>query len=45
MVISVNAWMNHPGGFLLRAGKVLDVNPFKALFENPYLWHELIHMY
>ena len=45
MVISVNAWMNHPGGFLLRAGKVRDVNPFKALFENSYLWHELIHMY
>ena len=28
MVISVNAWMNHPGGFLLRAGKVRDVNPY-----------------
>ena len=45
MVISVNAWMNHPGGFKLLAGKVVDVNPFKALFENTYLWHELIHMY
>ena len=45
MVISVNAWMNHPGGFLLRGGKVIDVDPFKALFENTYLWHELIHMY
>jgi cytochrome bd ubiquinol oxidase subunit I len=45
MVISVNAWMNHPGGFRLRAGKVIDVDPFKALFANSYLWHELIHMY
>ncbi|MDQ6841353.1 MAG: cytochrome ubiquinol oxidase subunit I [Actinomycetota bacterium] len=45
MVISVNAWMNHPGGFHLRAGKVVDVNPFNALFANTYLWHELIHMY
>ena len=45
MVISVNAWMNHPSGFRLRAGKVVDVDPFKALFENTYLWHELIHMY
>src|ERR1700733_1554877 len=27
MVISVNAWMNHPGGFRLVAGKVVDVNP------------------
>ena len=45
MVISVNAWMNHPGGFRLHAGRVLDVDPFRALFENTYLWHELIHMY
>src|SRR2546421_5411605 len=45
MVISVNAWMNHPGGFHLQGGKVLDVHPFTALFANSYLWHELIHMY
>jgi cytochrome d ubiquinol oxidase subunit I len=45
MVIAVNAWMNHPGGFRLRGGKVVDVDPFKALFANSYLWHELIHMY
>jgi cytochrome d ubiquinol oxidase subunit I len=45
MVISVNAWMNHPGGFHLHAGEVIDVDPFKALFANTYFWHELIHMY
>jgi cytochrome d ubiquinol oxidase subunit I len=45
MVISVNAWMNHPGGFHLRAGHVVDINPVSALFGNPYLWSELIHMY
>jgi cytochrome d ubiquinol oxidase subunit I len=45
MVIAVNAWMNHPGGFTLRGGKVVDVHPWHALFANPYLWHELIHMY
>jgi cytochrome d ubiquinol oxidase subunit I len=44
-VISVNAWMNHPGGFHLRGGKVVDVNPLQALFANSYLWHELVHMY
>jgi cytochrome d ubiquinol oxidase subunit I len=44
-VISVNAWMNHPGGFHLHNGKVVDINPLKALFANSYLWHELIHMY
>src|SRR6202034_1172835 len=45
MVIAVNAWMNHPGGFHLRGGKVVDVNPLKALFGNSFLWSELIHMY
>jgi cytochrome bd ubiquinol oxidase subunit I len=44
-VISVNAWMNHPGGFHLRGGKVVAVHPLQALFANSYLWHELIHMY
>src|SRR5258705_7416177 len=45
MVISVNAWMNHPGGFRLEAGRLADVHPWKALFANTYLWHEVIHMY
>jgi len=27
MVIAVNAWMNHPGGFRLRGGKVTHVDP------------------
>jgi cytochrome d ubiquinol oxidase subunit I len=45
MVISVNAWMNHPGGFHLHGGRVVDVDPFEALFANTYLWHELLHMY
>ena len=44
-VISVNAWMNNPGGFELRGGEVVDVDPWRALFGNSYLWHELIHMY
>jgi cytochrome bd ubiquinol oxidase subunit I len=46
MVIAVNAWMNHPSGFRLQPdGKVTHVNPWKALFANSYLWHELVHMY
>src|SRR5438876_11127633 len=45
MVISVTAWMNHPGGFTLGDGKVVDVDPLAALFGNSYLWHELVHMY
>src|SRR5437867_7031345 len=39
MVISVNAWMNHPGGFTVRGGEVVGVNPWKALLGNSYLWH------
>jgi cytochrome d ubiquinol oxidase subunit I len=45
MVLAVNAWMNHPGGFTLRGGEVTDVHPWQALFGNTYLWHEVIHMY
>jgi cytochrome bd ubiquinol oxidase subunit I len=44
-VISVNGWMNHPTGFRLSGGSVVDVNPLQALFANSYFWHELIHMY
>jgi cytochrome d ubiquinol oxidase subunit I len=45
MVIAVNAWMNHPSGFTLAGGRVVDVHPWDALFGNAYLWHELAHMY
>ncbi len=44
-VISVNGWMNHPGGFVRGAGGVVNVHPWSALFGNPYFWHELVHMY
>jgi cytochrome bd ubiquinol oxidase subunit I len=45
MVIAVNAWMNHPGGFRLVGHKAVDVHPLKALFANGFLWPELTHMY
>src|SRR5262249_36938560 len=44
-VIAVNGWMNHPSGFTLRDGKVVDAHPVRALFGNPYFWHEFVHMY
>jgi cytochrome d ubiquinol oxidase subunit I len=44
-VIAVNAWMNHPSGFVLRHGRVTHVHALAALFGNRYLWHELVHMY
>ncbi|MDP1849851.1 MAG: cytochrome ubiquinol oxidase subunit I [Solirubrobacteraceae bacterium] len=45
MVIAVNAWMNDPGGFTLRDGRVVDVDPLRALFGNGHLAYELTHMY
>ena len=45
MVITVNGWMNHPSGFRLEGGRVVDVRPFDALFGNPHFWHEMVHMY
>ncbi len=45
MVISVNAWMQHPSGFRLVHGKAVDVHPWAALFGNSFLWNELTHMY
>jgi cytochrome bd ubiquinol oxidase subunit I len=44
-VISVNGWMNHPRGFRLEDGRVVDVEPWSALFGNTYFWHEYVHMY
>ena len=44
-VISVNGWMNHPGGFRLEHGQVVDVHPWSALFANSFFWHEFVHMY
>jgi cytochrome d ubiquinol oxidase subunit I len=41
----VNAWMNHPTGFDFVNGQVSNVEPVEALFGNPYLWPELMHMY
>src|SRR5437588_8371128 len=36
MVISVNAWMQHPSGFRLHDGKAGDVHPLAALFGNSF---------
>ena len=44
-VLSVNSWMNDPGGFTLTDGRVSDVDPLEALFGNGHLGYELVHMY
>ena len=43
-VIAVNGWMNHPTGFSIADGRVVDPKPWTALL-NSNMWHELIHMY
>jgi cytochrome bd ubiquinol oxidase subunit I len=43
-VIAVNGWMNDPQGFDVVDGRVVDPQPWTALF-NDNMWHELIHMY
>jgi cytochrome d ubiquinol oxidase subunit I len=43
-VIAVNGWMNHPEGFDVVDGKVVNPRPWDALI-NSNMWHELIHMY
>lgn len=44
-VISVNAWMNDPGGFTFIDGRVTNAQPWEALFGRGFVWHELVHMY
>ena len=44
-VISVNAWMNHPSGFVLSGGRAVDAHPWAALFGNPFFFAEYVHMY
>ncbi|SDK38393.1 cytochrome ubiquinol oxidase subunit I [Nonomuraea jiangxiensis] len=44
-VISVNGWMNHPGGFELQDGRAVNAHPWSALLGNVYFWHEFVHMY
>ncbi len=42
-VVAANAWMNLPGGFTLRNGRVTNVKPFEVFFNRAF-WYEAIHM-
>lgn len=44
MVIAVNGWMNNPVGFDIVGGLVVNIDPWRALF-NDFFWHEVAHMY
>ena len=43
-VVAVNSWMNEPTGFVMRDGKVTDVDPWAAMF-NPLAWLQFLHMW
>ncbi|HKC29636.1 MAG TPA: cytochrome ubiquinol oxidase subunit I [Jatrophihabitans sp.] len=42
-VIAVNSWMNQPGGFTERNGKVVSVNPWQVYFNHAAIY-EMPHM-
>jgi cytochrome d ubiquinol oxidase subunit I len=42
-VIAVNSWMNQPGGFTERDGKIVSVNPWQVYFNHAALY-EMPHM-
>jgi cytochrome d ubiquinol oxidase subunit I len=42
-VIAVNSWMNQPGGFTERGGRIVSVNPWQVYF-NHAATYEMPHM-
>ena len=42
-VMAANSWMNQPGGFTLRAGRVVTVDPWQVIF-NHAMPYEAPHM-
>ncbi|MFE9957199.1 cytochrome ubiquinol oxidase subunit I [Micromonospora sp. NPDC005299] len=42
-VVAANAWMNQPGGFTMRDGKIVEVRPLEVIFNDAF-WYEAIHM-
>jgi len=43
-ILAVNSWMNSPSGFHVVDGKVTDVAPLAAMF-NDALWLQFLHMW
>jgi cytochrome d ubiquinol oxidase subunit I len=42
-VVTANAWMNTPTGFRLVEGRIVDIDPFAAMF-NPAAGAQVVHM-
>ena len=43
-IVSVNAWMNSPSGFRVVGGRVVDIDPLAAMFNNA-VWLQFLHMF
>jgi cytochrome d ubiquinol oxidase subunit I len=43
-ILAVNSWMNSPTGFQIVDGKVTDINPWAAMF-NDAVWLQFLHMW
>jgi cytochrome d ubiquinol oxidase subunit I len=43
-ILAVNSWMNGPTGFHVRHGRIVDVDPWAAMF-NPRVWLQFTHMW
>lgn len=43
-VIAANSWMNQPGGFTVRGGRVVSVHPGEVFFNGAF-WLEFLHMF
>jgi cytochrome d ubiquinol oxidase subunit I len=42
-VVAANGWMNQPGGFQVRGGRVVAVEPLRVFFNGAF-WFEALHM-
>jgi cytochrome d ubiquinol oxidase subunit I len=42
-VVTVNAWMNAPSGFVLEEGRLSEIDPLAPL-RHPVAWHETGHL-
>jgi cytochrome d ubiquinol oxidase subunit I len=41
-IVSVNAWMNTPAGFIIKQGQITGINPWQAML-NPSTPYETVH--
>jgi cytochrome d ubiquinol oxidase subunit I len=42
-VVAANSWMNRPQGFVLQDGQVVNVHPFRVIFNGAF-GYEAVHM-